>query len=86
MICTGKDNMLSTLVYIGMGWIAVFVSDVLIDNLPMNALLLFLAGGIAYTAGTLFYLWDKLPHNHGMWHVMVILGSICHYLAIYFYI
>lgn len=83
---TGKYNLVSTLIYIGMGWTAIFITDVLIESLPQNALLLFLAGGISYTCGTLFYLWEKLPHNHGMWHVMVILGSICHYLAIYYYI
>lgn len=83
---TGKYNVLSVLIYLAMGWMAVVIYDPLVESLQMPALMLILGGGIFYSGGTLFYLWEKLPHHHAVWHVMVILGSVCHFLAIYFFI
>ena len=43
-----------------------------------------LAGGITYTAGVVFYLADRLPYNHAIWHLFVVGGSVCHFYAIYY--
>jgi hemolysin III len=45
-----------------------------------------LAGGLAYSAGLIFYAWAKLPYNHAVWHVFVLVGSACHYFAVLFYV
>jgi len=81
-----RFTVLSTLVYIIMGWFAIFYMEPLIQHLPYNGLLWLVAGGITYTLGTIFFLWEKLPFNHAIWHLFVMGGSISHFLAIYLYI
>jgi len=44
------------------------------------------AGGVAYTVGTIFFAWKRIPYNHAIWHVFVLAGSICHYFAVIFYV
>ena len=83
---TGKYNFLSTVVYLAMGWLAIVIYNPLVESLPFGALVLIFGGGLLYSAGTIFYLWEKLPFNHAIWHVMVILGSFCHFIAIYHFI
>ena len=86
LLFTGKYNLLSTIIYLAMGWLAIVIFNPLVESLPITALVLIFGGGIFYSGGTLFYLWEKLPHHHAVWHVMVILGSVCHFLAIYFFV
>ena len=74
----------SAVTYIGMGWIAVVAAGKMIDLVPAKSLHYLVAGGLIYTFGTLFYIWKKLPFNHALWHLFVLGGSCCHYLAIYF--
>lgn len=81
-----KFNFISTILYICMGWMAVLVYEPMLANLPMNGLILLLAGGLLYTGGTIFYFWDKLPFNHGIWHLFVMGGSACHFFAIYYFV
>ena len=79
-----KFVVFSTLLYIIMGWLVVFVwSDLLagINNLSLFFLIL---GGIFYTVGTLFYMWRLFKYHHLVWHIFVIFGSIAHFFAIYF--
>lgn len=82
----GRFNVLSTILYIVMGWMALFVLGPLMENLPYNGMVLLVAGGLAYTFGTIFFLWDKLPFNHAIWHVFVLAGSICHFFAVYYFV
>jgi hemolysin III len=56
------------------------------DTFPLGGLMWLLAGGIAYSFGTIFLSWGKLPMNHGVWHVFVLIGSSCHYLTVLFYV
>ena len=83
---TGHFDLLSTVLYIGMGWIAVFALKPLLEATPIGGLILLVLGGVLYTGGTAFYLWEKLPYNHAVWHVFVLLGSTLHYFAILFYV
>jgi len=77
---------LSLIIYLGMGWLALLVSYQLATNLPWNGLALLLAGGIIYSLGTIFFAVRRIPFNHAIWHVFVLAGCVCHFLAIYFYV
>lgn len=81
-----KYQTLSTVMYVLMGWIMIFAIKPLINNLAMEGLLWLLAGGIAYTIGALIYSIDKMKFNHGIFHIFVLMGSICHFVSIYFWV
>ncbi|QNM85139.1 hemolysin III family protein [Polaribacter pectinis] len=81
---TGRFDKLSTAMYLLMGWQVVFLIKPLINSLPEYNLNLLFAGGIFYTIGAILYSIKKLPYNHAIFHVFVLLGSVSHFLAIYF--
>jgi hemolysin III len=81
-----RFKIISTLIYIVMGWLGVIAGNQLLTHVQTGGLLLLLIGGLAYTGGTLFYLWEKLPYHHAIWHLFVIAGSACHYFAVMFYV
>ncbi|WP_283640154.1 PAQR family membrane homeostasis protein TrhA [Mesonia mobilis] len=83
---TGKFKLLSTIMYVAMGWIVIFAIKPLLENLPTNGIWLLFAGGFFYTLGAVLFMFDKLKFNHAIFHVFVLLGSISHFLAIYFYV
>jgi hemolysin III len=72
--------------YIVMGWIAVFAVQPLYNALGFSAMALLLAGGLAYTSGTIFYGWESIKHHHAIWHLFVLGGSVFHFLAIAIYV
>ncbi len=82
----GRADVLSTIAYLVMGWLVVIAIKPLIAALPAGALWLLVGGGLCYTVGTIFYLWEKLPYNHAVWHVWVLGGSICHWAAVFGYV
>lgn len=82
MFYLGKHNKISLYTYIGMGWIAIIVIRQLIASVPPDALYWLLAGGAAYTGGTVFFSMRKLPYNHAVWHLFVAAGSLCHFFAV----
>ena len=71
-------------IYIGMGWLILFAASDLAANLSERALYLLVAGGLAYTVGVVFYLADRLPYMHAIWHLFVIGGSALHFSAVYY--
>lgn len=73
---------LSTLMYLGMGWLAIVAIGPLTRALPPSGLVLLFAGGLCYTAGVALYVRDHLPYRHALWHLFVIAGSGCHYAAV----
>ena len=77
---------LSLLVYIGMGWVAVFVYEPLLAHITMQGFLTLLAGGLFYTVGTFFYKNKNIPYNHAIWHLFVMGGSAAMFLSVYFFI
>ncbi len=79
---TGRFKLFSTLVYIGMGWMALFAIQPMIMKIPLAALMWLLAGGVAYTAGTVFYHNKRLRYSHAVWHLFVLAGSACHFIAV----
>jgi hemolysin III len=75
------------IIYLVMGWLALVALKPLLEALPPAGFIWLLAGGIFYTVGTIFYGLDKRhPWMHGVWHLFVLAGSICHYVAILFYV
>lgn len=82
----GRFKLFSTLVYIGMGWMAVVAIRPLYLGLPRGGLLWLVAGGVLYTAGTIFYLRRRIPFNHAIWHTFVLAGSLCHFLSVMLYV
>ena len=68
-------SVLSTLVYLLMGWLALVAIKPMLLRVPLSGLLWLLAGGVLYTVGVVFYAWKKVPYNHAIWHGFVIAGS-----------
>ena len=84
---TGKYEFISILLYLTMGWMAVFQWDHLISSISEPAFKLLLSGGLAYTIGILFYLFDyKFKYFHFIWHLFVIIASALHYMMILKYV
>lgn len=78
--------LLSTLFYIGMGWIIIFAFPALLDRLPMGGIVWLVIGGVLYTVGSIFYVWRRIPYHHAIWHVFVIGGSVSHFFAVLLYV
>jgi len=81
-----RSPAISNLVFLGLGWLSLIAIVPLKDNLPLGGLLWLLSGGVAYTVGVIFLSQNRIPFNHGIWHVSVLAGSICHYFAVLFYV
>ena len=79
----GRFRVLSTVIYVAMGWIVVIAVVPLVQTLSTVTLFWLVAGGLAYTTGTLFYLAGSLPFGHSIWHLFVLAGSIFHYIGIW---
>lgn len=77
-----KFKTVSMLLYIIMGWMCMFTLKPLIESAPANTLWLLVSGGVAYTAGIIFYKKKKLKYMHFIWHLFVLLGSVLHYFFI----
>ena len=83
----GRGRITSVVLYILMGWLVVVAMGPLRQNLPEAGVVLLAIGGFVYTAGVVFYaLTNRVAHTHGMWHLCVMGGSICHYLVVYRYV
>lgn len=83
---TGKFKGISTIVYLIMGWMIVFSWNELISKISPISIIFLVTGGILYSLGTIFYMWKVCKFNHMIWHIFVVLGSIAHYVAIWFLI
>jgi hemolysin III len=81
-----RFKILATIAYVLMGWVALIAIKPLLEALPAGGFAWLLAGGIVYTSGALFYLIKKLPYNHAIWHLFVLGGSACHYVAVLLYV
>ncbi len=80
---------LQVIIYLVMGWVCTLNYSELQAALPAAGMIWLTMGGIAYTAGIVFYVLDdlkKLRHAHGIWHLFVLSGSICHFISIAAYV
>ena len=83
---TGRFKILSTLIYVFMGWMIVFAIKPLMNSLDEIGLRWLIAGGLAYTLGAIIYAVRAIKFNHAIFHIFVLLGSFCHFMTIYFYV
>jgi hemolysin III len=81
-----RPGWLTAIVYIAMGWLALFVIGPVAAALPPAGIRLLVAGGLAYTVGVIFYAMRNVPYMHSVWHLFVLVGSILHFLAVLLYI
>jgi hemolysin III len=76
----------STVLYIGMGWTVVIAVKPIVATVEPGCLAWLVAGGLAYTGGVVFYAWERLRYSHAIWHVFVLAGTACHYVAVARYV
>lgn len=82
LVYTGRYRVLSTSMYVAMGWLVLIGMGPLIRALDPVTLVWLVAGGVAYTAGTPFYHSGRIPYAHAVWHLFVLAGSVCHAVAV----
>ena len=82
----GKYDKLSTIMYVVMGWVMLIAIKPLVENLSKEGLFWLALGGVSYTIGAIYYSRDKMPYNHAVFHVFVLLGSFFHFVSIFFYV
>jgi hemolysin III len=76
----------STALYLGMGWTVLIALKPLVEHVPAGGIVWLVAGGLAYTGGVVFFAWTRLRYSHAVWHVFVLAGSVCHYMAVVLYV
>ena len=79
---TGRFPRLSTAIYVAMGWLVVVAMKPMLASIDAWTLGWLLAGGVFYTLGTYFYHRESIPYSHAIWHLFVIGGSVCHFVAV----
>ena len=83
----GRLRVLSPVLYIVMGWLIIIAIEPLQNKLPDAGIAWLIAGGVVYTGGILFYALSRhVMHAHGLWHLCVLAGSACHYVAVLLYV
>jgi len=82
LFITKRKEILSTIVYIIMGWLLLAGGRKFFITLPPPVLVMLCIGGGLYTAGTFFFLIKKIPNHHAVWHLFVLCAAICHYVAV----
>ncbi len=75
-------NRLSTMLYVGMGWMGVLMIKPLMEKMPAEGLYWLFGGGLAYTFGVMFYLLKNVRYSHFIWHLFVLTGTACHVIAV----
>ena len=83
---TGRYNVISTIMYVVMGWSVVFAISPLIDSIGLTGFVWLLAGGVVYSLGAVFYLFDKIRFMHALFHLFVLIGTICHFISVYYFV
>ncbi|GIM27602.1 hemolysin D [Clostridium polyendosporum] len=78
----GKKEILSTLLYIVMGWLIIIAIKQLYLLMTFSGFIFLVLGGVSYTLGTYFFIKDRMSYNHGIWHLFVMAGSIFHFFSV----
>jgi hemolysin III len=73
---------ISVSAYVGMGWLGVIAAHQVYTHVPLTGVVWIVLGGLAYTIGVIFYACRRIPHHHVIWHLLVMAGSACHYIAV----
>ncbi len=83
---TSRFVRISTATYVAMGWLAVLLVKPMLTTMGSAGMIWMVAGGLSYSLGVIPFLWHRLPFNHAIWHLFVIGGSVCHFVAIFRYV
>jgi hemolysin III len=83
---TGRFDRLSTTMYVAMGWMVLFVLDDFVTALSKQGMTWLAAGGVAYTVGAVAYSIKRIPYHHAIFHLFVLLGSLCHFICVYSFV
>ena len=83
---TGKYDTISTIAYVLMGWLIIIAIKPLVDNFSFNGLVWLLFGGIFYTIGAILFMMHSIKYNHAIFHIFVLLGSFCHFMAVFYHV
>ena len=86
LIHVERFQIVSTLIYLAMGWVVLIAIKPVMSSVPSWGIVWLVAGGMFYTVGVVFFALNRLRYNHAIWHVFVMAGSICHYIAVMFYV
>ncbi len=79
---TDRFTRVSTAIYVVMGWLSVLLLREMVSHMGTEGLAWMAAGGLSYTLGVIPFLWHRLPFNHAIWHLFVIGGTLCHFIAV----
>jgi len=82
LVLPGRLDNLSIALYLAMGWSGAMVYNTLVETLPASVLWLIAAGGLLYSFGVIFHVWERLRFQNAIWHGFVLLGASCHYSAV----
>lgn len=80
----GRFDRLSILLYLALGWSGVMVYDTMVQSLPPAVFWLIAAGGMVYSLGVIFHVWERLRFQNAIWHGFVVVGAALHYCAVFF--
>ncbi|MEL4068739.1 hemolysin III family protein [Ochrobactrum sp. GPK 3] len=80
----GRFDRLSILLYLALGWSGIMVYDTIVQSLPPTVFWLIAAGGIVYSLGVIFHVWQRLRFQNAIWHGFVVVGAMLHYCAVFF--
>jgi hemolysin III len=83
---TGKYSIFSTIMYVSMGCVILFAIKPLYHNLSIEGFLWLLGGGLAYIIGAVLYSIKSIKFNHAIFHILVLAGSLCHFVSIFCYV
>lgn len=86
MFFAERFRLFSVVTYLLMGWLSLIVIWQLAACLPLGSVVLLALGGVTYSIGVIFYVANRVPYNHAIWHGFVLGGAVCHFCAIYFYV
>ena len=86
IVFISRFEKLSLATYLTMGWLSLIVIYQLVVTIPVGGVILLVVGGVIYSLGVIFYMLDRMPFNHAIWHGFVLAGCISHFLAIYYYV
>ncbi len=82
VLLPGRFDMLAVAIYLALGWVGVLAGKTLVQSLPAITMILIAVGGIIYSAGVPFYLWDRLKFQNAIWHSFVVAAASCHFVGI----
>lgn len=79
-----KFSKLSTVIYLIFGWLSIFLIKTIYETTSITFIIFLIIGGLLYSIGSIFYINRKIPYNHGIWHIFVLLAAISHFIGILF--